>query len=247
MTSCVKNSICKVGHLFWVDPHRPLECWIWGAVNTSEIQFFQDFGVKSGGAFVYSCGLYTAVTVQFTEFCILILTTDEAHFDDTSQHLTSCDTTENNLLSSAYWYLPLMKHISMTHHNISPAVRPQSTIYWVLHTDTWSVDLDPHLMLPSWTGQARSVSIDAFSEEKTTEHILLTVTRVSFILYKIFFITKWKYNMRTSVGIEPTKAGCAPSTDAYVGSTTTEVKIFIWIVSTVVTKTSVLATDREIS
>ena len=30
--------------------------------------------------------------------------------------------------------------------------------------------------------------------------------------------------MMTSVGIEPTNAGCAPSTDAYVGSTTTEVK-----------------------
>jgi hypothetical protein len=33
------------------------------------------------------------------------LTTDEVHLDDTSQHLTSCDTTEYSLLNSAYWYL----------------------------------------------------------------------------------------------------------------------------------------------
>ena len=50
MTSCVKNSVCKVGFLFAVDTHGPLECWIWGAINTYEIHFFQDFGVKSGGA-----------------------------------------------------------------------------------------------------------------------------------------------------------------------------------------------------
>ena len=50
MTSCVKNRVCKVSFLFAVDTHGPLECLIWGAVNTYEIHFFQDFGVKSGGA-----------------------------------------------------------------------------------------------------------------------------------------------------------------------------------------------------
>ena len=69
MTSCVKNSVCKVGLLFGVDTHGPLECWIWGAVNISEIHFFLGFwGQKWGWALCILADYTQLYTVIFPTF-----------------------------------------------------------------------------------------------------------------------------------------------------------------------------------